>query len=94
MPGLYDANKGWRIEVREEPAILPHSKAVAVWRGERLDEGAFAVLDATTGKARWSRQRYARWTHWPPTSSSELIREENMGLIGPETWSDGAGRHV
>ncbi|MET9028681.1 hypothetical protein ABZW96_24105 [Nocardia sp. NPDC004168] len=73
---------------------MPHSKAVAVWRGERLDEGAFAVLDATTGKARWSRQRYARWTHWPPTSSSELIREENMGLIGPETWSDGAGRHV
>ncbi|MFD8247621.1 hypothetical protein [Nocardia sp. NPDC059691] len=34
MPELYDANKGWRIEVREEPAILPHSKAVAVWRGE------------------------------------------------------------
>ncbi|MFC4590273.1 hypothetical protein [Sphaerisporangium corydalis] len=53
VPGLYDTTRGWESDLPGTQLTLPHSEAVAVFRGG-ADSGTFTVLDVASGETLWT----------------------------------------
>ncbi|MGW3730800.1 hypothetical protein [Streptomyces sp. NPDC000851] len=92
VPSLYDTSRGWESDLPGTQLTLPHSEAVAVFQGGR-NNGAFTVLDVTSGKTLWESATVEGSSQMSPLSvtvkGQDYLVASASGAVGADAVSKG-----